>query len=69
MKNMAAQRPDSAPPPRAPRMSDNHPPSEPSLKDRAKQLAKQVLDALERLVPVPEPELIPIPIPRRRPRR
>ena len=43
-----------------------------SLTDRAKQLVEDVREALDSLIPRPEPQLIPIPIDRHsrpRPRR
>jgi hypothetical protein len=41
-------------------MTEKDPPRETSLTDRAKELLKQVLETLEGLIPVLEPELMPV---------
>jgi hypothetical protein len=43
--------------------------SQESLKDRAKKLVQQILEAIEDLFPMPEPELIPVRVEGRRRRR
>lgn len=49
-------------------VSDEKDRPEKSLKDRARELVEDVLEALEDLLPLPEPRLVPIPAPSR-PRR
>jgi hypothetical protein len=41
-------------------MSNEEKPLKERLKDRAKQLVQDILEAIEDLFPMPEPELIPV---------
>ncbi len=47
-------------------MTDEKKHTKKSLTDRAKQLVEDVLEAIDTLIPRPEPQLIPIPIDRTR---
>jgi len=47
-------------------VSDSEDRPKKSLKDRAKEFAQDVLEALEDLFPTPEPTLVPVPVRGRR---
>jgi hypothetical protein len=50
-------------------VTDTKEPDRKSLKDRAKALLDELLEALGDLIPRPEPELVPVPAPGRGRRR
>lgn len=50
-------------------MPNEDKPTRESVKERAKKLVQQILEAIEDMFPMPEPELIPVRVEGRRRRR